>query len=80
MVDGGRGYDCGFGGHGSGTLSGGNALDTLIGGSGDDSVDGNDGTDTLVCGTGNNDASVGDVISDATANIDEAFILEVLPV
>jgi uncharacterized delta-60 repeat protein len=79
MLDGGRGFDRGFGGEGNDTLTGGNAIDTLIGGDGDDSINGNDGTDTLVGGTGNNDASMGDVITDATANIDEAFTLDPLP-
>ncbi|MHC4880888.1 MAG: FG-GAP-like repeat-containing protein, partial [Planctomycetota bacterium] len=73
VLNGGRGFDRGFGGVGNDTLTGGNAVDTLIGGDGDDNISGNDGNDILVGGTGNNDASMGDVISDGTANIDEAF-------
>ncbi|MBI1315204.1 hypothetical protein GC176_28265 [bacterium] len=79
VLDGGRGYDIGFGGMGNDSLAGGNAVDTLIGGDGDDTLAGNDGTDTLVGGTGNNDPSAGDVFNDATANIDEAFMLDPLP-
>jgi Ca2+-binding RTX toxin-like protein len=79
VINGGRGFDRGYGGEGNDTLTGGNAVDTLVGGDGDDSIAGNDGTDTLVGGTGNNDASPGDVITDATANIDEAFTLDPLP-
>ncbi|MHC4880085.1 MAG: choice-of-anchor Q domain-containing protein [Planctomycetota bacterium] len=74
-----RGFDVVYGGNGDDTLLGGNAVDTLIGGSGDDSIGGGAGVDTLVGGTGNNDASVGDTISDATANIDEAFTIDPLP-
>ncbi len=79
VLDGGRGFDQGFGGLGDDTLTGGAAVDTLIGGDGDDNISGNDGTDTLVGGTGNNDASIGDVITDGTANIDEEFMLDPLP-
>jgi Ca2+-binding RTX toxin-like protein len=79
VIDGGRGFDRGFGGEGNDLLLGGNAADTLIGGDGDDTLAGNDGTDTLVGGTGNNDASMGDVFNDATAVIDEAFMLDPLP-
>ena len=79
VINGGRGFDRAFGGQGNDTLLGGNSVDTLIGGEGDDSINGNDGVDTLVGGTGDNDASAGDVITDATANIDEAFTLVPLP-
>ncbi len=79
VIDGGRGYDRIFGGEGNDTLTGGAARDTLIGGDGDDSINGNDGIDTLAGGTGNNDPSPGDVITDATAVIDEAFVLDPLP-
>ncbi|MHC4875262.1 MAG: Ig-like domain-containing protein [Planctomycetota bacterium] len=79
VLEGGRGFDRGFGGLGNDTLSGGAAIDTLFGGEGDDSLTGDDGTDTLVGGTGNNDASLGDLITDATASIDEAFTLDPLP-
>lgn len=78
-LNGERGFDRAYGGQGNDTLTGGNAVDTLIGGDGDDDIRGNDGTDTLVGGTGNDDASPGDVITDATANIDEAFTLDPLP-
>jgi Ca2+-binding RTX toxin-like protein len=79
VIDGGRGYDRIFGGEDNDTLTGGAARDTLIGGDGDDDIRGNDGIDTLVGGTGNNDPSPGDVITDATAVIDEAFVLDPLP-
>jgi len=79
VIDGGRGFDRGFGGEGDDSLFGGNAVDTLIGGNGDDTIAGNDGTDTLVGGTGNDDASIGDVFNDATAVIDESFLLDPLP-
>ena len=79
VLDGGRGYDRGYGGEGNDTLSGGNARDTLTGGNGDDALDGDGGDDTLVGGTGNNDASIGDTFTDATATIDEAFMLDPLP-
>ena len=79
VIDGGRGFDRGFGGEGNDSLTGGNAADTLIGGNGDDTIAGNDGTDTLVGGTGNDDASPSDVINDATAIIDETFVLDPLP-
>ncbi|MHC4879359.1 MAG: FG-GAP-like repeat-containing protein [Planctomycetota bacterium] len=79
VLNGERGFDRGFGGEGNDTLTGGNARDTLVGGDGDDSLAGNAGTDTLVGGTGNNDASMGDVFNDATAVIDEAFMLDPLP-
>lgn len=79
VLDGGRGYDRIFGGDGDDTLTGGAARDTLIGGDGNDEVRGNDGADTLVGGTGNNDPVTGDVITDATAVIDEAFVLDPLP-
>ena len=79
VIDGGRGFDRAFGGEGNDSLTGGNAADTLIGGNGDDTISGNDGTDTLVGGTGNDDVSPGDVITDATAIIDETFMLDPLP-
>jgi Ca2+-binding RTX toxin-like protein len=79
VIDGGRGFDRGFGGEGNDSLLGGNAADTLIGGDGDDTLAGNDGTDTLVGGAGNNDASISDVFNDATAVIDESFMLDPLP-
>ena len=79
VLDAGPGYDRGFGGEGNDTLTGGNANDTLFGGDGDDSIRGNDGGDVLVGGTGNNDATMGDVIADFTARIDEAFNLDPLP-
>ena len=79
VLSGGRGYDRLFGGVGDDTLTGGNARDTLIGGDGDDALDGNAADDTLVGGTGNNDASMGDTFTDATATIDEAFMLDPLP-
>ncbi|MBI1311543.1 hypothetical protein GC176_09575 [bacterium] len=79
VLNGDRGYDRAFGGEGNDTLTGGNARDTLIGGDGDDSLEGNDGPDTLVGGTGNNDASMGDMFTDSTATIDEAFTLDPLP-
>jgi hypothetical protein len=79
VLDAGRGFDRGFGGLGNDTLTGGAARDTLVGGDGDDNISGNDGNDTLVGGTGNNDASMGDVVTDGMANIDEAFTLDPLP-
>ena len=79
VLNGERGYDRGYGGEGNDTLTGGNARDTLIGGNGDDALDGNAADDTLVGGTGNNDASLGDVFTDATATIDETFMLDPLP-
>ena len=78
-INGGAGFDLGFGGEGNDTLAGGNDADTLIGGNGDDYIQGDDGVDTLVGGTGNNDPSPGDTITDATAFIDESFILDPLP-
>ena len=78
-LNGERGYDRAYGGEGNDTLTGGNARDTLIGGNGDDSLAGNAADDTLVGGTGNNDASIGDTFTDATATIDETFMLDPLP-
>ncbi len=79
VLNGERGYDQIYGGDGNDTLTGGNARDTLIGGNGDDSLVGNAADDTLVGGTGNNDASMGDIFNDATATIDESFMLDPLP-
>ncbi len=79
ILNGERGFDRAYGGEGNDTLTGGNARDTLIGGNGDDALNGNAADDTLVGGTGNDDASNGDTFSDASATIDETFMLDPLP-
>lgn len=68
-VLGGNGSDTIVGGDGNDTLLGGGGSDILLGEDGDDLVNGNGATDTISGGEGT------DIINDATAVIDETFVL-----
>ncbi len=68
-VQGGNGSDTIVGGDGNDTLLGGGGADILLGEDGDDIVNGNGATDIISGGEGT------DIINDATAVIDENFVL-----